>query len=648
MRLAAPRRLGSPVGIATIDLVLLGALFVVSLLPVSFEIARASNPGPVARVAMSWERVNQGALTEGTLPLWNPYQFGGRPHLANPEMLSLYPPHVALRLLPLPLFFSLSFAFHAWVAAVGTYLTARYLALPRLAAVSASGALLSVRLFIPLEEMAYSLDIYRLAWLPLVAACALRSADRQTWLPRPELVVVVALALIASALRPAPLLAAVIASYLFVALWQSPPRGWRHLIAQPVIVVCLAVGLIAIQIVPAVRFWTTMRGDRELLPDVSPRSLADGGSTQQHPEILEAIRSLDPRGRLLSACDRAIDGADVVALDIPGVGGYGGFLLADYARFSNLVRGPQERMRAVFDGIPEAAQGPARMDLLKLLGVEYLVSCTPPDSQRWAVVTKSRGVGLYRSTSAAPRAFWTCAPLAVGREEMEYRLRRGSYDSHMALQPYQIVNVRWPAGMTDSDRSRVESQLHLAPHRDIGDQTWEYNLLDRSRENIAAIVQHPLVEDTQGIDRGTLALLAPTAAIPAFDEPRTQWIMGASGCDALLVPATILSQDHFDGTMTVEVDAPHDGMVFFSETYYPDRRAWVDGRRVARMKVNLAFTGVPVPAGAHRIELQYDTRALWLGTGLTVFTLCAWLWVERRVRRRSAPLPATPSPPAHQ
>ncbi|HEU4686740.1 MAG TPA: hypothetical protein VFS23_00190, partial [Vicinamibacterales bacterium] len=117
--MAGPPQGTSRWGIARIDLVLLAALLVVSLVPVSFEIARASSPGPAARVAMSWERVNQGALAEGTLPLWNPYQFGGRPHLANPEMLSLYPPHVALRLLPLPLFFSLSFAFHAWLAGAG-------------------------------------------------------------------------------------------------------------------------------------------------------------------------------------------------------------------------------------------------------------------------------------------------------------------------------------------------------------------------------------------------------------------------------------------------------------------------------------------------------------------------------------------------
>jgi len=620
--------------IATLDLVLLAALLVACLVPVPYDTARVSMPGPFARVAMSWEVVNRGALAEGTLPLWNPYQFGGRPHLANPEMLSLYLPHVPLRLLPLPLLFSLSFAFHAWLAGAGTYIAARYLAASRVAAVAAGGAVLCGRLFVPIEGLAFSVESYGLAWLPLVVACGLRSAERARWLPRPGLVVVVALGLIASALKPAYLLATVVGCYLFAGMWQPPPLRWRHLLAQPLILGCLAFGLSAFQIVPTVRFFTTMQGDRELLPDVPPRTLADGGSAQQHPEIADALRSLDARGRLLSACGRVIDGSDLVALGVPGVGGYGSVYLADYARFSNLVRGPQEPMRAVFDGIPEAAQGPARLDLLRLLGVEYLVSCTPPNAQQWVPVRESSGVGVYRSLLPAPRAFWTCAPVAVGREELEYRLRRSSYDGNLVLQPHLIVHVRWPAGIADADRARVESELHLAQHRDIGDNTREYNLLDRSPENVSAIVRHPLVEDTQGIDRGTLALVAPTAHVPPFDEPKSEWLMGATPCDAPVMTARILSQDHFDGSMSVEVDAPHDGMVFFSETYYPDRRAWVDGRRVARMKVNLAFTGVLVPAGTHRIDLRYDTRSFWWGMGLSAFTLVVWLGAERFGRRR--------------
>src|SRR5262245_19231870 len=114
-------------GLDVRDLVLIAALALVAILPVSHDVERAMKPGPFARVAMSWETVNQRALEQRTLPLWNPYQFGGRPHLANAEMLSLYPPHMLLRFLPLPLFVAVSFALHAWLAAFGTYLVARML-----------------------------------------------------------------------------------------------------------------------------------------------------------------------------------------------------------------------------------------------------------------------------------------------------------------------------------------------------------------------------------------------------------------------------------------------------------------------------------------------------------------------------------------
>jgi hypothetical protein len=116
------------------------------------------------------------------------------------------------------------------------------------------------------------------------------------------------------------------------------------------------------------------------------------------------------------------------------------------------------------------------------------------------------GVGIYRSKVPVPRAFWTCAPQPVGRQEMEYRLRHSSYDANVGLRPHLIFNVRWPPGIVDADRAQTEAALGLAPHRDIADRTWEYNLLDRSPQNVEAIVRHPLVEDTQGIDRANMVL----------------------------------------------------------------------------------------------------------------------------------------------
>ncbi|MGH9240176.1 MAG: hypothetical protein ACRD3G_19200 [Vicinamibacterales bacterium] len=135
----------------------------------------------------------------------------------------------------------------------------------------------------------------------------------------------------------------------------------------------------------------------DLSADVPSPTPVGTGRTAPHPGLAAALGSLAGGGRVLSTCDRAIDGGDFVALGIPGVGGSGGVFRADYARFSHVVRGPTERTRPTFEGIPEAASGPIRMDLLSLLGVEYLVACDPPNSQRWSLMSAHNGVGLYRS-----------------------------------------------------------------------------------------------------------------------------------------------------------------------------------------------------------------------------------------------------------
>jgi hypothetical protein len=611
------------------DVVCVVVLLLVALTPVPHDAAQASQPGPAARIAINREIVNRGAFAEGILPLWDPYEFGGRPHLARPETLALYPPHLLLRVLPLPLFFALSFALHTWLAGAGTYLAARSVGASRQVSMLAGGAVIATRLFLPFEARARSLDVYAVAWLPMIAALSLRSAASPTWLPHPGLVVAASFGLLASALSPTYVLAGVVGSYLFSMIWVVRTIDRTRLL-QPIVLAGLVAGLTAVQIAPTVRFSTTSRGRHAVAADdssLNPVQTAEAPS----PALIADLRGLAGRGRVLSTCPRRVDGSNWVPLGVPGVGGSGGVFVADYGRFSQVVRGPTENTRPTFEGIPEASSGPARADLLKLMGVEYLVACDSPNAQRWSPVAVHNGVGIYRSKVPVPRAFWTCAPQPVGRQEMEYRLRHSSYDANVGLRPHLIFNVRWPPGIVDADRAQTEAALGLAPHRDIADRTWEYNLLDRSPQNVEAIVRHPLVEDTQGIDRANMVLLHKPAPLPAFDEPTSESLLGADECHSP-VPAAVQTQDRLDGGMIVDVDAPHDGIVFFSETYYRDRRAWVDGRRIGRLKVNLAFTGVPVAAGRHRIELKYDTRSFWWGAGLSVLTLAIWLRAERRTR----------------
>ena len=82
--------------------------------------------------------------------------------------------------------------------------------------------------------------------------------------------------------------------------------------------------------------------------------------------------------------------------------------------------------------------------------------------------------------------------------------------------PARFINVRWHADVTDAERLQLEAQFLLRGER-REDRTFGYDLLDDSRANIQALVEHPAVEDTHHIDRGTFAL----AASAEFGESRT-------------------------------------------------------------------------------------------------------------------------------
>jgi hypothetical protein len=616
------------------DALAAAALLMVAVLPVAAEIAgRPPQLHPAARVHSGFEAHSRRAFTRGELPVWNAYQFGGRPHHADRQTLALYPPHVVLRIFPWRLFVPLSFVLHAWCSGLGAYLVGRYLSASRSAALVGAIGVMLASVMSPATDMAYSPGLYTLAWLPAIVALTLRSIDA----PRPLGLLVLASAIVvgvmASPRGPMYVLPTVAALYLLAALRPvAAATDWRRLVGRFALIVGLTVGLGAYQLFPAVSLQASMKnvgGSRSdavfaeswhssvARPFESPRSLAD------------ELRSLGG-GRVLAACERAIDESQLLALGVPAVGGYGGVFAADYARFVHLALGSYTEKPMEYSGVSSAGRHPARPDLLALLNAEFLVSCTAPDPERWRLIRTVDGVGIYRSVRTLPLAFWTCSPGQVGREELEYRLRRFRYDGTLTLQPTgPVVHVRWAADVDDAERARMEASLRIAPERFLGDRTWQYELLDVSPENLSSIVTNPAVEDTSGIDRN--AMLLASSPPPRFtEEARDEWLLGVEPCEPLTA-AKVLRND-LDGEIAVAVDAPRDGIVFISQTFYGSRRAWVDGRQVEPLNVNLAFIGVPVTAGIHRVELRHDMRVESVSAGVSGATLLAWMiwaWRER-------------------
>jgi hypothetical protein len=79
------------------------------------------------------------------------------------------------------------------------------------------------------------------------------------------------------------------------------------------------------------------------------------------------------------------------------------------------------------------------------------------------------------------------------------------------------VNVRWTPDLSTEQRAALERRFHLVSPAHVEGSTWTYDLSDPSPANVNALVDHPAVEDTHGIDR--------QAGLVEADAPQgTTWV----------------------------------------------------------------------------------------------------------------------------
>lgn len=79
--------------------------------------------------------------------------------------------------------------------------------------------------------------------------------------------------------------------------------------------------------------------------------------------------------------------------------------------------------------------------------------------------------------------------------------------------------------------------------------------------------------------------------------------------------------------VVLETAAAHPAFLVTSEPYYPGWRAYVDGREQPLYITNTAFRGMPLPAGAHRIEMRFNPPILWHGAIISAVALAVLFWV---------------------
>lgn len=85
------------------------------------------------------------------------------------------------------------------------------------------------------------------------------------------------------------------------------------------------------------------------------------------------------------------------------------------------------------------------------------------------------------------------------------------------------------------------------------------------------------------------------------------------------------------------------GYLVLTDTYAPGWTATVDGARGTILPVNVAFRGVPLSAGTHRVELNYSPPGWRIGLAVSVLSVLIWVaLVVRGFTKHETPYGGTP------
>ena len=136
-------------------------------------------------------------------------------------------------------------------------------------------------------------------------------------------------------------------------------------------------------------------------------------------------------------------------------------------------------------------------------------------------------------------------------------------------------------------------------------------------ENLAALPRATVV--------GAWRVVAPARAIldsvaAGSHDPRGFAFLerepGIAPADVSRATATIVSYRLND--LAVDVDTPAPGLLRIADLWYPDWAVTVDGRRAELIKADYLLRAVEVPAGRHRVEFRFESKAVRAGLALSI------------------------------
>lgn len=99
-----------------------------------------------------------------------------------------------------------------------------------------------------------------------------------------------------------------------------------------------------------------------------------------------------------------------------------------------------------------------------------------------------------------------------------------------------------------------------------------------------------------------------------FDQKKYQ----KSNKDSIKSSAKIKLINYEPNKIAYEIESPEDGIIVFSEIYYPDWEAIIDGKLVPILLANNSLRAIEITKGKHQIEMKYHSKDFELGKYLAI------------------------------
>lgn len=198
-----------------------------------------------------WRSFYAETMKSGFLPLWNPHQFCGTPFAANSQSAVFYPLNLLFCILPVWRAFGASVLLHLFLTGSFAYLYLRKsLSLSRSA--SLLGAVSWQLCHWQVAWLALPTFLCVSAWIPLALRLVDRAADRPTPFRAVPLGLCLGLMLLAGHLQIALYCLGLILAYALFRVVPLLKPDWKRLLPCTLIVLILAFGLAAPQLLPAI------------------------------------------------------------------------------------------------------------------------------------------------------------------------------------------------------------------------------------------------------------------------------------------------------------------------------------------------------------------------------------------------------------